>query len=80
LALDVIKLLKLIRTSLFSGATSQNATHALVEAQDAIILFCQSSRMSNAAYFDKFKALLEEVYQHLGGDMCDPCPPPPPNL
>jgi hypothetical protein len=67
-ASDVIKLLKLIRTSLFSGATSRNATHALVEAQDAFISFRQSSRMSNAAYFDKFKALLE-VYQHLGGDV-----------
>jgi hypothetical protein len=68
-SLDVIRLLQLIRTSLFSGAMSRHTMHALIEAQDVLMLFRQTTRMTNGAYFDKFKALLLEVYQHLGGDV-----------
>jgi hypothetical protein len=68
-SLDIIRLLHLIHTSLFSGATSRHTMHVvLIEAQDAFMSFRQTNRMTNGAYFDKFKALLE-VYQHLGGDV-----------
>jgi hypothetical protein len=42
--------------------------HALLEAQDAFMSLRQTNRMTNSAYLDKFKGLLE-VYQHLGGDV-----------
>jgi hypothetical protein len=68
-SLDVIMLLHLIRSSLFSGATSRHTMHALLEAQDAFMPWRQTSRMTNnSAYLDKLKGLLE-VYQHLGGDV-----------
>lgn len=63
---DVISLLKLIRTSLFSGATSRHHVHALQEAQDDFMSLYQHHRMSNAMYLERFKDTYA-VYKHLGG-------------
>jgi uncharacterized membrane protein YgcG len=66
-SLDVIKLLILIRTSLFSGATTRHAVHAIMDAQDAFMSLRQG-KMDNGEYYDRFKHLLD-VYEHLGGDV-----------
>jgi uncharacterized membrane protein YgcG len=65
---DVLKLLKLIRSSLFSGATSRHNMHALQDAQDKFMSFRQGPRLSSAEYLERFKNLLD-VFEHLGGDI-----------
>jgi hypothetical protein len=67
-ASDVIALLKLIRSSLYSGATSRQAMHGLVEAQKRFNNLQQSGRMSNAKYLEVFQSTLA-AFEHLGGDL-----------
>ena len=54
---DVIGLLKLLRISLFSGATSRHVIHAIQEAQEKFHAFRQSKHMSDADYLARFKNL-----------------------
>ena len=70
----VIELLKMIQTSLFSGATTRHTMHSLITAHDAFMSFRQTSRMTNSAYLDKFKLLLD-VFVHLGGEIGVPSTP-----
>jgi len=67
-ASDVIALLKMIRSSLYSGATSRQAMHGMLEAQKRFVTIQQTSRMSNAKYLELFQNTLA-AYEHLGGDL-----------
>jgi len=67
---DAIALLKLIRSSLYSGATSRQAMHGMLEAQKRFINIQQTSRMSNSKYLELFQSTLA-AYEHLGGDFGD---------
>ena len=64
----MIELLKLIRTSMYTGATSKNKMHSLIDAKARFYTFCQSTRMSNAEYLRIFKANVDAV-EHLNGDV-----------
>lgn len=63
---DVLGLLRLIRRSIYNRATSREATHSFIEAEEALMTFKQTKKMSNSDYLEKFKSLTE-VYEHLGG-------------
>jgi len=65
---DLIGLLRLIRTSMYTGATSKNSMHSLIEARNKFYSFRQSSRMTNADYLRMFKGLVDAV-EHLNGDL-----------
>ena len=65
---DLIGLLRLIRTSMYTGATSKNSMHSLIEAQNKFASFKQSSRMTNAEYLRTFKGLVDAI-EHLNGDI-----------
>ena len=64
---DVIALLKLIRRSLFSGATTRHTLHALQDAQNKFHSFHQTEKMSNADYLAQFKNLYDAMTA-LGSD------------
>jgi hypothetical protein len=65
---DVICLLRLIRTSMYTGATSKNKMHCLIEAWAKFHAFHQTSRMTNAEYLHTFKSNIDAV-EHLNGDI-----------
>jgi hypothetical protein len=65
---DLVGLLQLIRTSMYTGATSKNSLHSLIEAQAKFHAFRQSSRMTNADYLHTFKGLVDAI-EHLDGDL-----------
>lgn len=64
---DAIKLLVLIRQSLYQRATRRKPTHALIEAEIALMRFHQHERMTNSEYLELLRELVE-VYEHLGGE------------
>jgi hypothetical protein len=64
---DLMGLLRLIRTSMYTGATSKNSLHSLLEAQNKFFSFRQTSRMTNADYLRNYTALADQVV-HLHGD------------
>ena len=64
---DLMGLLRLIRTSMYTGATSKNPIQSLLEAQTKFFSFRQGSRMSNAEYLRNFTALSDQVV-HLHGE------------
>ena len=66
---NLMGLLRLIRTSMYTGATSKNAIHSLLDAQNKFFSFRQSSRITNAEYLRNFTALADQVV-HLHGDFC----------
>mmetsp|Transcript_1857 Transcript_1857/g.2163 ORF Transcript_1857/g.2163 Transcript_1857/m.2163 type:complete len:316 (+) Transcript_1857:405-1352(+) len=63
---DVIGLLKLIRQSIFTGATTRKKGQSLANAELAFYRFRQGDRMSNSEFLEKFKGLVE-VVEHFGG-------------
>ena len=63
--LDVIELLRLIRTSLYAGGTSKKTEQSAQEAVERLMMFKQGSRMSNARYLERFKELVE-IVDHFG--------------
>ena len=63
--LDIIELLKLIRNSLYAGATSKKHEQSAQEALERLVLFKQGHRMTNATYLEKFKELTE-IMEHFG--------------
>lgn len=65
---DVIRLLRLIRRSIYNRSTSRKTTHAFSEAEQAFMCFKQTDKMSNSDYLEKFKSLAE-VYEHVGGQL-----------
>jgi hypothetical protein len=65
---DVIGLLRLIRTSMYTRATSKSKMHSLIEAQAKFHAFHQTSRMTNAEYLHTFKSNINAV-EHLNGDI-----------
>jgi hypothetical protein len=65
---DLMGLLRLIRTSMYTGATSKNPLQSLLEAQSKFLAFRQTSRMTNAEYLRTFTALSDQVV-HLHGDL-----------
>ena len=64
---DLMGLLRLIRTSMYTGATSKNRLQSLLEAQSKFLAFRQTNRMTNAEYLRTFTALSDQVV-HLHGD------------
>ena len=48
-------------------ATSKKSTHAYIDAEYTLVSFRQPERMSNSAYLEKLKSLVE-VFEHLGGE------------
>ena len=65
---DLMGLLRLIRTSMYTGATSKNPLMSLLEAQSKFLGFRQTNRMTNAEYLRTFTALTDQVV-HLHGDL-----------
>jgi len=64
----LINLLRLIRTSMYSGATSKkNPMHLLVEARQRFYSFRQTSRMSTAEFLRIYQGLVDNIV-HLDGD------------
>jgi len=63
---DLMGLLQLIHTSMYTGATSKNAIYSLLEAQNKFFTFRQTTRMSNADYLRNYTALTDQVV-HLHG-------------
>jgi hypothetical protein len=55
---DVLELLKLIQKSMYTKSTNHHPTHALYEAEAALIKFRQGDDMSNSDFLEKFKSLL----------------------
>jgi hypothetical protein len=53
LSLDVICLLILIRTSLFNGATTRHAIHAIMDAQGAFMMLRQGKNVSSGSSIGK---------------------------
>ena len=64
---NALGLLRLIRQSLYQRATRRQETHALIEAETALMRFHQSEHMSNSDYLEKLWDLVE-VYEHQGGE------------
>jgi hypothetical protein len=64
--LDLIELLQLIWTSMYTGATSKDTAHALIDAMERFHAFKQSGCMDNATYLWTFQSLIEAI-DHLGG-------------
>ena len=58
---NVISLLELIRSSLYSGATTRNLCQSSQETIEKLFSFKQGSRMTNSRYLEKFKELTEMV-------------------
>jgi hypothetical protein len=65
---DLIELLRMIRTSLYTGATSKNTMQSLIEARSKFYSFKQTNKMTNAEYLRTFQGLADAV-EHLGGDL-----------
>ncbi len=79
-SLDVIQLLKLIRDSLYTGATTKKADVARFEALQDFMSF-QQNQLSNSAYSVKFKELVDRL-EHLGlfDEVADSDAPPTPEI
>jgi hypothetical protein len=65
---DVIGLLRLICTSMYTRATSKNQMYSLIEARAKFHAFHETSRMTNAEYLHTFKSNIYAV-EHLNGDI-----------
>ena len=65
---DAIGLLELIRQSLYQRATRRKASHALVEAETALMKFRQTEKMTNSDYLEKVRELAD-MFEYLGGEL-----------
>jgi hypothetical protein len=65
--LDLIKLLWLIRTSMYTSATSKYKIHALYDAIEKLYAFKQGSRIENAIYLQTFQSHVDAI-NYLNGD------------
>ena len=63
---NIMGLLRLIRQSLFKGATTKKNTEALQDAELSLYTFRQGETMTNGIYLEKYKGLIER-YKHDGG-------------
>ena len=54
---DLMGLLRLVRESLYTGATTRHPIHSLQEAEEALMSFRQGDNMSNHVYYEKFKGV-----------------------
>ena len=63
---DLMGLLTLIKSSLFTGATRQKPTESLQEAKEALLTLKQGDT-SNGDCLNKFQSLVEHV-EHHGGE------------
>jgi hypothetical protein len=64
---NVLELLKLIQKSMYTKSTNCHPTHALYEADVALMKFRQGDNMSNSDFLEKFKSLID-IFIHAGGD------------
>ena len=64
---DLIELLREIRTAMCQRVTNQAPAHSLIDAETNLHKFRQTENMSNTAYLEKLKSLVE-VYEHAGGE------------
>ena len=64
---DVLALLRLIQTSMYTNSINRHLTHALYKAEAAHIKFRQSDDMTNSDFLVKFKSLID-IFVHAGGD------------
>jgi len=65
---DVMGLLNLIRSSLYSGTTTRQSMHNMQVAQNRFMSLQQTPRMSNSKYLELFQSHLA-AYEHLGGGL-----------
>jgi hypothetical protein len=66
--LDLIELLGLIRTSMYTGATSKDSVHLLINTMEWFHTFKQTSRTDNATYWQTFQSHVDAI-DHLNGDL-----------
>ena len=69
---DLMGLLRLIRESLYTGATTKKPTESLQEAEEGLLGFRQGENMTNSNYLDKFRSLVERVEHHGSEIGCTP--------
>ena len=62
---DVISLLRLIQNSMYEQTANQAPVHSLVKAEGQLHSLHQTEHMSNTAFFEKAKSLME-VCEHAG--------------
>ena len=67
---DLMGLLRLIRQSLYTGATRTKDTVSLQEAEEALFHFTQGEHMSNHEYLEKFHDIIKRVEHHGGEPGC----------
>jgi hypothetical protein len=59
--LDLIELLQLICTFMYTGATSKDLAHALIDAIEQFHGFKQTGRMNNATYLTTFQSHIQAI-------------------
>ena len=64
--LDIISLLKLIRTAMYSGTSSKKSTLTYIEAEGNMISFRQGAKISNSKYLEVFRNKVE-IFEMVGG-------------
>ena len=64
---DVMRLVRLIRTSMYAGSATKKATVSYLEAEEALMSYRQGRNTTITDYFEGFKSRVE-VYIHLGGE------------
>jgi hypothetical protein len=62
--LDLISLLGLIRTSMYTGVTSKDMLHSLIDVMERFQTFKQTSWMDNANYLQTFQIHVETIDHH----------------
>ena len=66
-SLDLIELLKLIRTGMYSGTPSRKSTLTYIEAEINMISYRQANKLSNSKYLEIFRNKVE-VFEMVGGE------------
>ena len=66
-SMDVVELAKLIRLSMYAGTATGKPTMTYVEAEEDLLRFRQTRKMTNIEYMELFRNKVE-VYEHLGGE------------
>ena len=65
--LDLIELLRLIRTAIYSGTISKKSTLTYIEAETSLMNYCQGNKTGRSKYLEVFSNKTE-VYKLFGGE------------
>ena len=65
--MDVIGLLRLIRTCMYAGTAAKKPKLSFIDSKHDLLTFTQERKMTNAKYLETFRNKVE-VFEHLGGE------------